>query len=70
MDPSFKRTTFVAGVLAWAAAGTVWAQDAPRTYPQDPDAVAAVKQNLKNVKLPPGFKVELYAMVPGARAIA
>jgi len=61
MDPSFKRTTFVAGVLAWAAAGTVWAQDAPRTYPQDPDAVAAVKQNLKNVKLPPGFKVELYA---------
>ncbi|MCM3564953.1 MAG: PQQ-dependent sugar dehydrogenase [Hydrogenophaga sp.] len=30
----------------------------------------AIKANLKNVKLPPGFKIELYAVVPDARHMA
>ena len=70
MHPSFKRTIFAAGVLAYAASGGAWAQDAPRNFAQDPEAAAAIQQNLKNIKMPPGFKIELYAMVPGARAIA
>ncbi|MET0732386.1 MAG: sorbosone dehydrogenase, partial [Casimicrobiaceae bacterium] len=30
----------------------------------------AIKENLKKVKLPPGFKIELYAIVPDARHMA
>jgi len=30
----------------------------------------AIRENLKRVKLPPGFKIELYAIVPDARHIA
>ncbi|MEN3362902.1 MAG: hypothetical protein V7606_176 [Burkholderiales bacterium] len=30
----------------------------------------AIKENLKRVKLPPGFKIELYAIVPDARHMA
>ena len=29
-----------------------------------------LRQNLKNIKLPPGFKIDLYAVVPDARSIA
>jgi glucose/arabinose dehydrogenase len=31
---------------------------------------AAIKENLKKVKLPPGFRIELYAIVPDARHMA
>ena len=30
----------------------------------------AIKENLKRIKLPPGFKIELYAIVPDARHMA
>jgi glucose/arabinose dehydrogenase len=30
----------------------------------------AIRENLKKVRLPPGFKIELYALVPDARMIA
>ncbi|MET0441444.1 MAG: PQQ-dependent sugar dehydrogenase [Casimicrobiaceae bacterium] len=30
----------------------------------------AIKENLKKIKLPPGFKIELYAIVPDARHMA
>ena len=30
----------------------------------------AIKANLKNIKMPPGFKIELYAVVPDARHMA
>jgi glucose/arabinose dehydrogenase len=69
MHPSFKRTIFAAGVLAYAASSSVWAQGEPRTIPQDADAATAIQENLKNIHLPPGFKIELYALVPGARSI-
>jgi len=38
--------------------------------PQAGKNADAIRDNLKRVKLPPGFKVELYAIVPDARHIA
>lgn len=38
--------------------------------PQEGRNAEAIKANLKNVKLPAGFKIELYAVVPDARHMA
>jgi glucose/arabinose dehydrogenase len=38
--------------------------------PQTGRNADAIKENLKKVKLPPGFKIELYAIVPDARHMA
>jgi glucose/arabinose dehydrogenase len=38
--------------------------------PQTGKNADAIKENLKRVKLPPGFKIELYAVVPDARMMA
>ena len=38
--------------------------------PQTGKNADAIKENLKRVKLPPGFKIELYAIVPDARHMA
>ena len=38
--------------------------------PQTGANADAIKNNLKNVKLPPGFKISLYAVVPDARHMA
>ena len=38
--------------------------------PQGGAKAEAVKRNLSKIKLPAGFKIELYALVPDARAIA
>src|SRR5512139_564508 len=38
--------------------------------PQTGPNAAAIKENLKRVKLPPGFKIELFAVVPDARHMA
>jgi glucose/arabinose dehydrogenase len=40
------------------------------TVPQTGGAADAIRANLKKVKLPPGFKIDLYAVVPDARMIA
>ena len=40
------------------------------TVPQTGGNTNAIKENLKHVKLPPGFKIELYAVVPDARHMA
>jgi len=40
------------------------------TVPQTGKAADAIRENLKRVKLPPGFKIELYAIVPDARMMA
>jgi glucose/arabinose dehydrogenase len=37
---------------------------------QEGKNAAAIRDNLKQVKLPPGFKIELYAIVPDARHMA
>jgi len=38
--------------------------------PQTGKNADAIKENLKRVKLPPGFKIDLYAIVPDARHMA
>lgn len=38
--------------------------------PQEGRNADAIRANLKHVKLPPGFKIELYAVVPDARHMA
>ena len=40
------------------------------TIPQTGRNADAIRENLKRVKLPPGFKIELYAIVPDARHMA
>src|SRR6478672_10358158 len=40
------------------------------TVPQTGPKANAIKENLKRVKLPPGFKIDLYAIVPDARHMA
>ena len=39
------------------------------TIPQTGPKADQVKQNLKKIKLPPGFHIDLYALVPDARHI-
>ena len=38
--------------------------------PQTGQNADAIRENLKSIKLPPGFKIELYAVVPDARHMA
>ena len=38
--------------------------------PQDGRKADAIRANLKQIKLPPGFKIDLYAIVPDARHMA
>jgi hypothetical protein len=40
------------------------------TVPQEGKNADAIRANLKKVKLPEGFKIELYAVVPDARYMA
>ncbi|HUL67475.1 MAG TPA: PQQ-dependent sugar dehydrogenase [Burkholderiaceae bacterium] len=40
------------------------------TVPQEGKNAAAIKENLKKIKLPSGFKIDLYAIVPDARHMA
>jgi len=40
------------------------------TVPQDGRKADAIRANLKQIKLPPGFKIDLYAVVPDARHMA
>ncbi|HUC18699.1 MAG TPA: PQQ-dependent sugar dehydrogenase [Acetobacteraceae bacterium] len=49
-----------------ASGGSLNAPTIPQTGPQ----ADAIKKNLTQIELPPGFHIGLYAMVPGAREIA
>ena len=40
------------------------------TVPQDPAYIAQLRKNLESVKLPPGFKIDVFALVPDARHMA
>lgn len=40
------------------------------TVPQGGKGAEAIKRNLEKIKLPPGFKIELFAQVPDARHMA
>src|SRR5271166_6825919 len=74
-----------AAALAAALAGTgvAWADDALQTLqdmhmtapvdwptiPQTGPKADAVKQILTKIKMPPGFHIDLYALVPDARRV-
>ncbi|UCH76260.1 MAG: PQQ-dependent sugar dehydrogenase [Rhodospirillales bacterium] len=72
---------FSAGLLAGAAFGQTNIQkmmefkttgtslEIPQ-IPQTGEKAAALRKNLERVKLPPGFKIDLYAIVPDARHMA
>ncbi|MFO0124809.1 MAG: PQQ-dependent sugar dehydrogenase, partial [Betaproteobacteria bacterium] len=40
------------------------------TVPQTGRRADSIRANLKNIKMPPGFKIDLYAVVPDARHMA
>jgi glucose/arabinose dehydrogenase len=40
------------------------------TVPQTGEATDNIRENLKRIKMPPGFTIDLYALVPDARSIA
>ncbi len=40
------------------------------TVPQDPAYIAQLRKNLERIKLPPGFKIDVFAIVPDARHMA
>jgi glucose/arabinose dehydrogenase len=40
------------------------------TIPQDSSAATQIRKNLERIKLPPGFRIDLYALVPDARHMA
>ena len=44
--------------------------EAFQPVPQNDDYAAQLRKNLEQIKLPPGFKINLYAVVPDARHIA
>ncbi|SHH86181.1 Glucose/arabinose dehydrogenase, beta-propeller fold [Pollutimonas bauzanensis] len=85
MNVMTRITTVVVGLACGACAGAATAEDnvqklmnmnttgasldiesVPQTGPQ----AEAIKRNLENVKLPDGFKIALYAIVPDARQMA
>ena len=83
MRLSFATATALAMTLA-ACPGLAWADDALDTLqgfhmtapvdwpaiPQTGPKADQIKQNLTKVKLPPGFHIDLYAIVPDARHMA
>jgi glucose/arabinose dehydrogenase len=40
------------------------------TVPQDRAKIEALRKTLRTIRLPPGFKIDVYALVPDARALA
>ncbi|WP_119462315.1 PQQ-dependent sugar dehydrogenase [Rhodospirillaceae bacterium SYSU D60014] len=40
------------------------------SIPQDAERIEAIRKNLERIQLPPGFKIDLYAIVPDARHMA
>ncbi|MEY3980752.1 MAG: hypothetical protein RLZZ375_2181, partial [Pseudomonadota bacterium] len=65
--PSFAKDENLEKISAMKSTST--AMDIP-TVPQSGANVEALKANLKKIKLPEGFKIELYAVVPDARYMA
>ena len=51
---------------AFQVTGTV----EPKPIPQEGRKADAIRRNLQRIKLPPGFKIDLYAIVPDARHMA
>jgi hypothetical protein len=75
MNKRLAGIAFLALVLLTAAAAIVWARHAVRSalaqYERAPaHQPETIQKTLERIKLPPGFKIRLYALVPGARHMA
>ncbi len=85
MNMRTRVSTVVVGLACGAIAGAALAQDnidklmrmnttgaslEIESVPQNGENADAIRSNLKNIKLPPGFSISLYAMVPDARHMA
>jgi hypothetical protein len=85
MKPALKLLPFAIGAVLAGQPSAYAAQDnvnalsnfkqtgntAPaEQVPQTGQRADALRENLKSIKLPPGFKIELYAVVPDARHMA
>lgn len=85
ISPRRRMTCMAWAVAALLAAPAAWSQSAIEkmkqfrvattdlnlpTVAQGGANAAAIRENLKKVKLPPGFKIELFAIVPDARHMA
>ncbi len=68
------RVGFAFGIWALAAAGIAMAQDARQSaliqVAQTGSKAESIGKTLERIKLPPGFKIRLYALAPGARHMA
>jgi hypothetical protein len=68
MNKRLAKIAFLVLALPAAAAAFVWTRHAyQRALAQQPKAI---HKTLGRIKLPPGFKIRLYARVPGARHMA
>ncbi|WP_036257187.1 PQQ-dependent sugar dehydrogenase [Methylocapsa aurea] len=56
--------------FAWSAAAATLAQDAQESPKVQEGKAQEIERHLAKIKLPPGFSIRLYALVPGARAMA
>jgi len=57
-------------LVAAIALSATGAEPPTPTVPQDGKTATALRENLQRIKLPPGFKIELFAVVPNARHLA
>ena len=60
----------LAAALLVAATPALAAPSAPETVPQTGSKADALRANLKAIRLPQGFRIDLYAVVPEARHMA
>jgi glucose/arabinose dehydrogenase len=65
--PPMLACVLCAGIAANPAAN---AAASPENVPQTGATADALRKNLERIKLPPGFRIELYAVVPEARHMA
>ncbi len=84
--PSTLARSSAAAAALWLAAGAVWAQGSNieklkqfkvattdlniPTVAQEGRNATAIAKNLERIQLPPGFRIELFAVVPDARHMA
>jgi glucose/arabinose dehydrogenase len=65
-----RAAGFAAGILALCIAAALVALTRQAPQPARSYAPESIRKTLESIKLPPGFKIRLYALVPGARSIA
>lgn len=59
-QPAAAPTGNLEKLSSFQSTGTV----EPKLIPQEGRRADAIRRNLQKVKLPPGFKIDLYAIVP------